>query len=326
MITLDYKIEEWRLKAPFSFAGYRIESLDVLHVRLTRGGASGQGEGVLPVVFPVTLEEMEADVLALRAALDAGGDLEALTAAMQVMPARNAVDCALWDLRAKESGRSIWSLAGLDEGPRAIRVDETIGLGTPQEMADAAARSSHSVLKAKMDGAHIIPRLEAIRRARPDAELIIDANQSWSIPQLIGEVEAMHALGVRMIEQPVPPAQDGDLAGLSLPVPLFADESCHKAADVARLSRSYQGVNIKLDKTGGLSEALALARAARGFGMGVMVGCMSGTSLSMAPAYVIASLSDWADLDGPLQLAADRTPPMRYQSGNLHHYDPALWG
>jgi len=326
MTRLTYAIEAWPLKTPFRFAGHTVTALEALHVTLTRNGHSGHGEGLTPIVFPVTMAQMEAAVLAAAKALARGEEIEQVSAAIDVMPARNAVDCALWDLRAKESGRSIWDLAGLAEGPARIEVDQTVGLGTPDQMGQWAGASGHRVIKVKMDANQIGPRLTAVREARPDAELIIDANQSWSVDLLQANADLLQRLDIRMIEQPLPPAEDHQLAGVSIPIPIFADESCHLAADVARLRPLYQGVNIKLDKTGGLTEALALARAARAAGMGVMVGCMSGTSLSMAPAYVIGALSDWVDLDGPLQLQSDRSPAMRYEGGCLSRFETGLWG
>lgn len=326
MTHLEYTIESWPLKTPFSFAGYTVKALEALHVKLTRNGHTGHGEGLTPIVFPVTMAQMEAAVIAVAEALGRGEDIEAVCAAIDVMPARNAVDCALWDLRAKESGRSIWDLAGLPDAPARIEVDQTIGLGTPDEMGLWARSSDHRVIKVKLDADRIGPRLEAVRAARPDAELIVDANQSWSVDLLLENADLMRRLDIRMVEQPLPPGADHLLEGVSFPIPIFADESCHVADDVERLRFLYQGVNIKLDKSGGLTEALKIARAAREAGMGVMVGCMSGTSLSMAPAYVIGALSDWSDLDGPLQLKSDRSPAMRYEGGHLFRCEPELWG
>ncbi len=326
MINITYKVEDWPLKEPFRFAGYSVEALEAIHVTATREGHEGHGEGLFAVVFPVTMAQIVKQIEGCISQVAIGADAEQCCAALPAGAARNALDCALWDLRAKESNQSIWALAGLPEGPPAIKVDQTVGLDTPEAMAIAARNSSHQVIKIKLDDTDIIERVSAIRAARPDADLIVDANLSWSVEILNSVAHPLADLGVRMIEQPVPPAQDGQLSGVTCPLPLFADESCHVAADVTRLKEFYQGVNIKLDKTGGLTEALALAKAARSAGMGVMVGCMSGTSLSMAPAYIIASLSDWADLDGPLMLQSDRKPTMQYRDGDLLHYDTALWG
>ena len=326
MTRFSFSIDLWPLKQPFRFAGHTITDLECIHVRLTRNGIEAQGEGVLPVVFDVTVEDVTRQLSGVAEGLAQGALIGALCEALPPGPARNALDCALWDLQAKESGRDIWQLAGLTPVADRLEVDETIGLGTPEGMAEAARASAHRVLKVKLDAEQIVDRIRAIRAARPDAELIVDANQSWSVDLLSQNGAELASLGVRMIEQPLPRGQDEALRGLTFPVPIFADESCHVAADVPALMGLYQGVNIKLDKTGGLTEALALARAARAADMGVMVGCMAGTSLSMAPAYVIAGLSDWADLDGPLLLAQDRTPAMTYAHGTLARFAPALWG
>ncbi len=326
MTQVTYNLEQWPFIRPFKFAGFTIDVLECVYVTVSRNGKTGHGEGVYPVVFNVTMEQIKADLDKVIAQVADGADPEAACAALPAGPARNALDCALWDLCSKERGQSIWELAGLSEGPAAIDVDQTISLGTSREMADAARASSHNILKIKLDNQDIVERITAIRESRPDVELIVDANQSWTIDLLQSVVGRLAELGVRMIEQPVCSEQDEELTTIKSPVPLFADESCHVAKDVARLKNGYQGVNIKLDKTGGLTEALAVVKAARRAGMGVMVGCMSGTSLSMAPGYVIGSLADWSDLDGPLQLASDRTPAMQYRNGQLKHYDTTLWG
>jgi len=326
MTDLSVTAEAWPLREPFRFAGYTVAALEVIHVRLSKGGHQGQGEGVVPIVFDVTMAQSLAQIEAARTALAAGRPAAEAAAALPPGPARNALDCALWDLRAKATGRSIWDLAGLPPGPAAQEVDQTIGLGSPGEMAETARASAHRVLKIKADARLVTERVRAIRLARPDAELIVDANQSWTPDLLAAHARALADLGVAMIEQPLPAGQDTALRDWTSPVPLYADESCHTTADLPRLLGVYQGINIKLDKTGGLTEALALARAAREAGMGVMVGCMAGTSLSMAPAYVIGTLSNWSDLDGPLLLAGDRAAPMTYAGGALSHFTPALWG
>lgn len=324
--NLTAELENWELKSPFQFAGYTVTEIEVAHVVVERNGQRGQGEGIIPIVFDVTVDQMMGELHDVQAKVASGGDIEAACTAMVPGPARNALDCALWDLRAKNSGKSIWQLAGLPEGPASIVVDQTIGLGSPSEMAAAARGSLHNVLKIKADADAVIERLSAIRESRPDAELIVDANQAWSVSDLQRLAPALADLGVAMIEQPLQRGEDAGLKGLGLPVPIYADESCHTRADLEDLMGLYQGINIKLDKTGGLTEALALARAAKDAGLGVMVGCMSGTSLSMAPAFVIGTLCRWSDLDGPLLLASDRSAPMTYQKGTLSTFSPALWG
>lgn len=327
MIRFSFEMERWPLRRPFRFAGFTVTHLDCAHVVLERGGRSGQGEGVAPIVFGETAEDMRRRLEGVARDLEAGAEIETLCAALPPGSSRNALDCALWDLRIKESGGDLWSLAGLTPpAAESLEVDETIGLGAPEAMAEAARGSAHRVLKIKLDAELVPERVLAIREARPQAELIVDANQSWTPDLLLRHGRLLADLGVRMIEQPLRRGEDQALADLRSPVPIFADESCHVAADLPHLTPLYQGVNVKLDKTGGLTEALALVQAARRAGLGVMAGCMAGTSLSMAPAWAVAGLSDWADLDGPLLLAGDRTPAMTYAEGRLARFAPALWG
>lgn len=326
MPTISIAGEQWLLREPFRFSGYTVEALDTVHVTVSDGKHVGQGEGVVPVVFNVTLDQALGELANVKREIDRGKDMWQACADMPAGAARNALDCALWDVLAKASARTIWDLAGLKAGPASIPVDQSIGLATPDEMADIARASKHAVLKIKLDAHLAVERISAIRQARPDAAIIVDANQGWSRADLIGYAPALAARGVSMIEQPLPVGQDDQLEGLHLPIPIYADESCHTRADLARIAPLYDGINIKLDKTGGLTEALALARAAADLGLGLMVGCMAGTSLSMAPAYVVASLCNWADLDGPLLLASDRVPPMTYRDGELMCFTSALWG
>lgn len=324
--SITVRSEQWKLRRPFRFSGFTVETLDTLHVQVSDDQHCGQGEGVVPVVFDVRLADCLADLEAARSAITQGEDAMEVCAGMGPGPARNALDCALWDLRAKASGQTIWELAGLSQAPASLQVDQSIGLASPEEMASSAAASAHSVLKVKLDATLVVERLSALRAARPDATIIVDANQGWTMEDLARFTPMLAKLGVSMIEQPLRVGQDEALRQLDSPVPLYADESCHTRADLPRIALLYEGINIKLDKTGGLTEALALARAASAMGLGLMVGCMAGTSLSMAPAYVIGSLCNWADLDGPLLLESDRPSPMIYRNGNLACFSPALWG
>lgn len=318
--------EKWRLREPFRFSGFTVEALDTVHVTVTDGRHRGQGEGVIPIVFDLTLADALAALEAARARILAGEDAWAVCAGMLPNAARNALDCALWDLACKASMRNIWDLAGITEAPHSIEVDQSIGLGSPAEMAATAQASRHAVLKVKLDRTFVTERLEAVRAARPDATIIVDANQAWSRADLETHLPALADLRISMIEQPLPVGLDHELAGLARPIPIYADESCHTRNDLQRLAPYYDGINIKLDKSGGLTEALALARQATDMGLGLMVGCMAGTSLSMAPAYVVASLCNWADLDGPLLLASDRESPMSYRNGRIEIFKADLWG
>jgi len=301
--------EKWPLREPFRFSGFTVEALDTVHVAVTDGVHHGQGEGVIPVVFDLTLAEAVEALEAARARILAGEDAWAVCASMQPNAARNALDCALWDLACKASRRSIWDLAGLTTAPQSLEVDQSIGLASP-------AASRHGVLKIKLDRTLVTERLQAVRAARPDATIIVDANQAWSRADLEAHLPALAELRISMIEQPLRVGLDHELAGLARPIPIYADESCHTRNDLQRLAPFYNGINIKLDKSGGLTEALALARQATDMGMGLMVGCMAGTSLSMAPA----------DLDGPLLLASDRASPMTYRNGRLESFKADLWG
>ena len=238
--------------------------------------------------------------------------------------ARNAIDCALWDLEAKRSGKSIWELTGI-KPVETISIN-TVGIGTPGEMATAAKQLDTSKVKVKLDGEHVIERMSAVRGARPDAEIVIDVNQGWSFEQLVELAPKLKELGVAMIEQPLPRGGDESLEGYQPPIPLCADESCLDTSEFEQASRRYQMINIKLDKTGGLTEALDLARLAQAKGIGLMVGNMMGTSLAMAPGFVIGQLCRFVDLDGALFLKQDREHPMTYSAGILSPPSAELWG
>ncbi|HEX6112283.1 MAG TPA: N-acetyl-D-Glu racemase DgcA, partial [Geminicoccaceae bacterium] len=266
-------------------------------------------------------------VLAQVAAVPADGLTRArLQGLLAAGAARNAIDCALWDLEAKRGGRRVWQLAGLPE-PGPVITAFTLGLDTPERMGAAARENAlRPLLKLKLSGAGDLERVRAVRANAPNAALIIDANEAWSIEDYRLIAPKLAGLGVTMIEQPFPAGQDGALTELPRPVPVCADESCHTGDDLARLAGSYDAVNIKLDKAGGLTEALALKRAAQAMGFRIMVGCMVATSLSMAPAQLIAQGADWADLDGPLLLAEDRSPGLLYRGSTVYPPEPALWG
>jgi L-alanine-DL-glutamate epimerase-like enolase superfamily enzyme len=232
--------------------------------------------------------------------------------------ARNALDCALWDLEAKAAGVPLWQLVGLAQEPKPLQTAFTISLGEPAMMeADAAAAAARgfSLLKLKLTGEGDRERVSAVRKGAPAARLIVDANESWGGLDIVAESAALAALGVEMIEQPVPVGKDAMLDGIESPVPFLADESCQSLADLELCARHYAGINIKLDKAGGLTEALAMARAAEAHGLKVMVGCMLSTSLGIAPAFLAAQGADWVDLDGPALLAEDREDGFRFEGG-----------
>jgi L-alanine-DL-glutamate epimerase-like enolase superfamily enzyme len=255
-----------------------------------------------------------------------GLDRPGLEARMPAGAARNALDCALWDLDGKRLGCPAHTLAQLPP-PVPVVTAFTISLATPQAMAASAAEAErYPLLKLKLGGDGDIARVRAVRQAVPDTRLIVDANEAWSAAQLPDYLGAMADLGVELVEQPLHAGEDGPLDGIPHPVPVCADESCHTSADVPGLVGRYDVVNVKLDKAGGLTEAIRVVAAARAAGLRVMIGTMMGTSLLMAPAMLLASAADWVDLDGPLWLARDREDALHWDGRYLHPPSPALWG
>ncbi len=294
----------------------------VLTVTLEAGGAVGRGECVPYPRYGESLESVEAQI----ACLPERFDRDALQTLLPPGAARNAVDCALWDLEAKRTGRPVWELAGLPEpGPEITAY--TLSLDTPDAMRAQAAENAHRpLLKVKLGTPDDLPRLEAVRDGAPDPRLILDANEGWSAADYARLAPALARLGVEMVEQPLPAGADEGLAGAERPVPLCADESCHDRASLPALRGKYDMVNIKLDKTGGLTEALALRAAALADGYRIMVGCMIGSSLAMAPAILVAQGAAVTDLDGPLLLAEDRAPTLTFDERGVHPAPRDLWG
>ena len=298
----------------------------VLTVTLTSGEHVGVGECVPYARYGETLDSVEAQVLGLRQALRDGMDRSMLQSALPAGAARNAVDCALWDLQAKSTGTPVWSLAGLSE-PTPVTTAYTLSLDTPENMQAAASENSaRPVLKIKLGGTGDLERLQAVRRGAPDSTLIVDANEGWSAADYDALAPSMLDLGVALVEQPLPAGHDQALLGRKRPLPVCADEACHDRESLGQLSGKYDVVNIKLDKTGGLTEALALREAAIKAGFDVMVGCMVGSSLAMAPALLVAQGVTYVDLDGPLLLAEDRVTPMQFEVSLIHPASRKLWG
>jgi L-alanine-DL-glutamate epimerase-like enolase superfamily enzyme len=324
MATLQsVSVERWPVAGSFVISRGAKTYVDVVVCSVSDGTHCGWGEGT-PIYYKG--ETAEACAEAIRRFASAGVlDRAAVNATMPAGAARNALDCALWDLEAKQSGRPVWALAGL-QPPAALATAFTISLDAPDAM-EAAARSAadagYALLKCKLTGEGDLERVTAVRRGAPSARLIVDANESWGHLDIVQEAKAMAEIGVELIEQPVPAGQDGRLAGLDTPVPFCADESCQTSADLDRLSM-YQAVNIKLDKAGGLTEALKLAKAATLRGQAIMVGCMLGTSLGIAPAFLAAQGARWVDLDGALLLARDRNGGLGASDGMLA--PGSLWG
>jgi len=323
---LDVAVEHWPIAGRFTISrGAKTEAVVVL-VTIREGDAAGRGESVPYARYGETPASVVAAIEAVAPRIAGGIGREALRAAMPAGAARNAIDCALWDLEAKRSGRSAADLAGV--GPlRAVETAYTLSLGTPDEMAAAAkGASSRPILKVKLGGAGDPARIAAVRAAAPAAHLLVDANEAWSAETIAANLAACAAAGVELVEQPLAAAADALLAGMPRPVPICADESLHVAADLPRLAGRYDAVNIKLDKAGGLTEALDLAAAARAAGLKIMVGCMVATSLSMAPAFLLAQTADFVDLDGPLLLTRDRPDGLRAEGSRLAPPDRTLWG
>ena len=325
-MQISYHVETWPLAAPFRIANHVWPDVDVLVVELRDGEHCGRGEA--SGVFYVQDDAVRM-AGQLRDLLDKQpGRLDRLTlpAWLPAGGARNAVDCALWDLEAKRSGRRAWQLADVPDAP--VTTTYSIGImANPAEAAEFATRyRDFSTLKIKLGAHEPLQTVEAIRSARPDARLVIDANQSWTLAQLRSIAPALQALGVTMIEQPLPRGADDELAGYDCPVTLCADESFLSAADFDHVATRYRMVNIKLDKAGGLTEAMSLARGARQRGLGLMVGNMLGTSLAMAPGFLLAQLCDFVDLDGPLFLRADRPFGFQYDGDRVYPNEARLWG
>jgi L-alanine-DL-glutamate epimerase-like enolase superfamily enzyme len=327
MRRLSVRRETWPLVRPFAIARGVKTAAEVVVAEIEEEGFVGRGECVPYARYGETVDGVVAALEALAAPIAAGMDRGALQEALPPGAARNALDCALWDLEAKRARVRAWELAGLPP-PSPLPVALTLSLAAPASMAAAAANGvagGASLLKLKAGADAVLERVGAVRAAAPEARLIVDANEGWTFALLERLVEPLRGLGVEMIEQPLPAAADRVLAGFASPVALCADESFHSERDLDRM-QGYRMVNVKLDKTGGLTAALPLAASARAHGLAVMVGCMVSTSLAMAPATLLGQGAAIVDLDGPLWLARDREPALRYERGVVHPPEPGLWG
>lgn len=323
--VLSFHVEQWATLQPFRITGRTFETFDCVVAELAEDGNAGRGEALGVYYTDDRLPAVVAQLENMRAEIQGGISREDLQHLLQPGGARHCIDMALWDLESRLLGRSVWALAGVAATP--VETVYTIGLERgPEAMAEKAARAPHPLLKVKLDGDRPVQRIEAIRKRRPDARLTVDANQGWSFEQLKEVVAPMQRLGVIFIEQPLPRGEDAELEGYKAPLPLCADESCLHLGELEEASRRYRMINIKLDKCGGLTEGLALAKAARAKNLGLMVGCMGGTSLSMAPAHVLAQCCDFVDLDSPLLLKNDRMGGFDYQSGQVTVGPDFCWG
>jgi L-alanine-DL-glutamate epimerase-like enolase superfamily enzyme len=324
-LRLEIAHVSWPLRAAFAISRGAKTSAETVRVRLSDGENAGRGESVPYARYGETVESVIAAIESLRGRIEAGIGLYELQSALPAGAARCAVDCALWDLEAKQAGQPVWQRAGLP-APRPVETAVTISLADPAAMAEAAKTAPGRLLKLKLGGPEDIERIKAVHLARPDARLIVDGNEGLSPEAYPGLVMAAAKLGVALIEQPFPAGKDSTLLKRPGPVAVCADESAHTSADIQTLARAYDAVNVKLDKAGGFTEALAMVRAARQSGMGVMVGCMVASSLSMAPAVLLAGLADAADLDGPLWLEADIADGLTYTDGIVSPPSASLWG
>jgi L-alanine-DL-glutamate epimerase-like enolase superfamily enzyme len=328
-MTLRLRISEerWPLQEPFEIAGQVMIELPLLLVELTdRDGVVGRGEAAGVDYDGETPGSMRRQIESVASQLHAATTSADLAALLPRGGARNALDCAWWDLQAKRSGVPAWISAGL-QPMRPLLTACTIGLGSLCDIRRRArSLSSVPLIKVKVDGSRHVDWIRVVREEAPLARLVIDANQSWTRALIEDLMPELLALGVEFIEQPVMRGQDDALDGLRSPIPIVADESCTDRDSLQGLLNRYQGVNIKLDKCGGLTEALALARGAQALGLDVMVGNMCGTSLGMAPAFLVAQLARWVDLDGPLLQKEDRPDAMRYVQGTVEQPSPTLWG
>src|SRR5581483_7568835 len=325
-LSLHVETEKWPLKRPFRITGHTMHDCEVVVVNLTQDGLKGRGEAAGVYYLREDVPAMVKRIESVRDSIEAGLDREMLQSLLPPGGARNAVDCALWDLDAKRMGKPAWELAGL-EMPRPLVTAHTVGAESPADMADwARSYTEAKFLKLKLTGEAIDgDRIRAVRAARKDVSLSVDANQGFTRSSLQALLPVLTQARVTLVEQPFPIGQDAQLDGFKFPIPIGADESIQGLKDLPGLVGRFGVVNIKLDKCGGLTEGLAIAREARRLGLDVMVGNMTGTSLAMAPGFLVGQLCQVVDLDGPLFLRSDRTPSATFAAGNVWCPD-SVWG
>jgi L-alanine-DL-glutamate epimerase-like enolase superfamily enzyme len=318
--------EVWPLKGTFRIARGARTKAQVVTVQLEHQGFVGRGECVPYARYGEQCDSVMAQLEAIRKQVEAGVDIEGCQSLLPAGAARNALDCALWDLKAKTLNQPVWTLAGLPE-PKPLITAFTISLDTPEAMTQAAlAARGQLILKVKLGGESDLDCVRAVAKARPDARLIVDANEGMqpdTLPCLLAEARSLNII---VVEQPFAASKDSRLGQVAAPIAICADESFHTSADIEILVQNYDAVNVKLDKTGGFTEALKSIREARAAGLRIMMGCMVGTSLVTAPAVLLAQLADWVDLDGPLLLDQDRDPGLVYDGSSVHPPSRDLWG
>lgn len=314
------------LQAPFKITGFTFTAVQAVWVVLEEDGFVGRGEGVSVYYQGETQESLVSQLKAVKDHVEAGASHHAVLNLLPPGGARNALDCAMWDLSAKRLRKSVWEL--LDIKPKALSSVATIGIDSPAEMGQQATHlKAYPNLKVKLNAEDPIARLAAVRNARPEAQLIIDVNQGWNMDQLVTYMADLQALGIAMVEQPLPRHGDDELMGYKSPIPLGADESCLDLSEYETAAKRYDVINIKLDKCGGLSQGLEIVNLCRRDGKGVMIGNMTGTSLSMAPAYVIGQFCQFVDIDGPVFLQSDIEHALEYSEGGMVSIPGRqLWG
>ena len=323
--SLSLRVERWPIAGRFTISrGGKTEATTIV-AEIRVGDRQGRGECVPYARYGETVESVSAAIESLMKPISEGLDRGGLQTALPPGAARNAVDCALWDFAAKSRGKRAWEIAGIPP-PQPVTTAYTISLDTPEAMAKAARAVKFPLLKLKLGAPRDAARLKAVRAAAPNARLIVDANEGWREEDLAVNFAACAEAGVELIEQPLPADNDGALAAVKHPVPVCADESAHDRKGLRELRKKYDALNIKLDKTGGLTEAFALADHADREGFAIMVGSMVGTSLGVAPALLLASRARYVDLDGPLLLARDRPEGLCYSGAEISPPEPALWG
>ncbi len=326
MITFEIFQDRFALQETFIISRGSKDAAQVISLKLGDGEHIGRGECVPYARYKETPESVVEQLVAIAPDVKSGLTRDDLQTALLPGAARNALDCALWDLEAKQQGKRVWELAGLDE-PEAVTTAFTLSLNTPDIMRVSAEKNAHRpLLKLKLGGEDDFERLEAVREGAPGADIIVDANEGWDASTWLALQEPLKHLGVSLIEQPLPANDDDALMNNDRLVPVCADESCHITSDLEKLAGRYDFVNIKLDKTGGLTEALKLRKEAIQLGFGIMTGCMIGSSLAMAPAILLAQGAEYTDLDGPLLLAEDRKEKLQYHGSIVFPAKPELWG
>ncbi|NNU48000.1 dipeptide epimerase [Rhizobium sp. WYCCWR 11279] len=324
--TLDIQMNSFPIAGTFTISRGAKTEAEVITCTLIEEGAQGLGECVPYRRYGETMESVFAQIEAARPLIEAGISRHDLLSAMPPGAARNAVDCALWDLEAKRTGDSVAVRLGLS-APQPLTTAYTISLGEPEVMAaQAREHAGRALLKVKIGTGDDESRIRAVRAAAPDAEIILDANEGWPEAVLERHLHIAAEAGIALVEQPLPAGRDGLLAEIRRPLLVCADESVHHTGDLASLADRYDAINIKLDKTGGLTEALSMKAEAERLGFSIMIGCMVGTSLAMAPAVLLAQNADFVDLDGPLLLARDREPGLRYAASLVFPPETSLWG